>query len=58
MNAPSRRPRPPTEEDGTGEGGLLVSLLGLLFGFDKRTVLVLLWLLFVLAVLYGIVAGP
>lgn len=58
MNAPSGRPGPPHGEDGDSSGGsVLVTLLGLLLGFDKRTVLLLLWLLLVLAVLYGLVAG-
>lgn len=58
MNASGRRPESSTGEDGESRlRSVLVLLATLSDAFGKRTVLILLWLLFVLAVLYGFLLG-
>jgi hypothetical protein len=54
MNPPSQRPDlQPNDEDETQGGSVPIPLLQ----FDKRSVVLLLWLLLIVAVLYGLLVG-
>ncbi|MFD1644428.1 hypothetical protein [Haloarchaeobius litoreus] len=57
MNAPSRPSGSPTN-DGDDPSGRTILTVGLLRRVDKRSVVLVLWLVLILAVLYGLVVGP
>lgn len=58
MNPPSSPSQQPASDDSEANGWPFPVSVVALFQIDKRSVVVLLWLLLILAILYGLLVGP